>query len=114
MEEPVVRAVLSVGTVLCRSPASHPPSPQAAMVHETGTWLEDGVGSVMSFRARSTEAAAVDSTPLLAQKRGSICERCFRAPPRPTPQNGHFVPKKGLKMPALGQTQYSCGSGGHF
>ena len=32
----------------------------------------------------------------------------------PPPQKGHFVPKKGLKMPILGQKQCFLGLGGHF
>ena len=32
----------------------------------------------------------------------------------PPPQNGHFLPKKGLKMPILGQKQCFLGLGGQF
>ena len=36
------------------------------------------------------------------------------SPPPPPPKNGHFLPKKGLKMPILGQKQCFLGLGGQF
>ena len=34
--------------------------------------------------------------------------------PPPPPKKGHFLPKKGPKMPILGQKQCFLGLGGHF